>query len=369
MGMFADTRVVPNYFDELKDPRITAPDTSPGARNITSLQDNEQSWINTGSELRLNAGAVYDKRHTMFVEGDVYIANNIQYSNTGSYGNLADIPTFKLVVKGNIYIDKSVTRLDGVYIAQPRNDAGFTGGTIYTCSTGSTGTQQDFTDYYNECQNKLQVNGAFVAQDVKLLRTGNTLSSIDFGYSPASAGVSNANDILWADSAAEYSAATSGSHPFCTKIFETSEGVGLEWDDNYLCAVKDLQLRWVENSAANPAGAGEECTNWKVPDDNVYWDDNWLCAPTAQNLQIQFVVANSQPSIAGKVCTLQIEEPSDDWPGGSLYPGTTGGDPAARAYLCYAVSGAPESYTYKRETYGTDGAPDDEAAESLREGT
>lgn len=105
---------------------------------------------------------------TIYVNGNLYIgANGISYNRTG-WVTTADIPALKIVAYGgNIYIDPSVSNLDGIYVAQPN---GGVGGHIYTCAT-QTGPIAN-TSLYNSCRTTLTVNGAFVARQVHLGRTG-----------------------------------------------------------------------------------------------------------------------------------------------------------------------------------------------------
>lgn len=107
-------------------------------------------------------GGNFTKQATVFVNGDVIINGNISY-NPGSY--------LAIVAKGNIYIRNTVSRLDGLYVAQP-SDATH-GGTIYTCASGAVpiGTAA----LYTNCRTQLVVNGAFAAKDVKFLRVANSL--------------------------------------------------------------------------------------------------------------------------------------------------------------------------------------------------
>lgn len=105
---------------------------------------------------------------------DVYISGNIAYSSTGGWANVTQIPYFKLVVVGgNIYIGSGVTQLDGVYVAEPQ---GATGGKIYTCASGfGSPAVPTANGYYAMCNQKLTINGAFVAAQVQFLRTSGSL--------------------------------------------------------------------------------------------------------------------------------------------------------------------------------------------------
>lgn len=120
---------------------------------------------------------------TFYVDGNVYIKHNIVYRGTGGWGSQQDIPSFKLIVHGSIFIDRDSTELDGTYIAVPsQSDVGKAKtfktpltGTISTCSSGM-GDSYDPLDgdpYYADCKRKtLDVWGSFVADQIWLLRTG-----------------------------------------------------------------------------------------------------------------------------------------------------------------------------------------------------
>ena len=60
------------------------------------------------------------KKIVTYVNGDAYITTNITYNTGSPWGSVANIPSYALVVRGNIYIAPGVTKLDGIYIAQPR---------------------------------------------------------------------------------------------------------------------------------------------------------------------------------------------------------------------------------------------------------
>ncbi|MEO5627713.1 MAG: hypothetical protein ABIQ89_02395, partial [Candidatus Saccharimonadales bacterium] len=114
-------------------------------------------------KLTINGGTISDK-HAIVVDGDVYIHDNVNYV---PYGSASGIPSVYIIAKGDIYIDSSVTSLSGVYIAQPKADG--TKGTIYTCANSTSyiaASQLKAT-----CDQGLIVNGAFIANQVKFLRT------------------------------------------------------------------------------------------------------------------------------------------------------------------------------------------------------
>lgn len=66
---------------------------------------------------------------TLYVTGNAYITSDITYS----YGAIADIPQFRLIVQGNLYIAPGVHDLHGIYIVQKN---GALPGNLITCSTG-----------------------------------------------------------------------------------------------------------------------------------------------------------------------------------------------------------------------------------------
>ena len=112
---------------------------------------------------------------TIYVEGDAYINTNIIYNNWTSTSN---IPSIYIISKGgNIYIDKNVTYLSGVYVAQPSDENShnvFAGeGEIFTCATGPSVMPEDAL--YNNCRNQLLIKGAFIADYVFLDRAFSSL--------------------------------------------------------------------------------------------------------------------------------------------------------------------------------------------------
>ncbi|MEO6513204.1 MAG: hypothetical protein ABIR37_00835 [Candidatus Saccharimonadales bacterium] len=113
---------------------------------------------------------------------DVYITGTgIAYGGTGGWASLDQIPYFKLVVVGgNIFIDKDVTQLDGIYVAEQADDGAgnMSGGTIYTCATGIRAQANPLNaGYYNLCKQKLTIHGAFAAQQIQFLRTPGTVGA------------------------------------------------------------------------------------------------------------------------------------------------------------------------------------------------
>ncbi len=89
-----------------------------------------------------------------YSDTDVTITGDIRYPDT--YSSISDIPSIVVIAKGNIYVNSTVTRMDGIYISR---------GTFFTCypkpspPTNST------------CATQLTVNGAVIANALDLYRT------------------------------------------------------------------------------------------------------------------------------------------------------------------------------------------------------
>lgn len=112
----------------------------------------------------------------VYVDGNVTIMDNIVYSDSGAWASLSEIPSFRLIVRGNIYIHNAVSQLDGVYIAIPNGPS--TGGKIYTCTNGSSPyTGAPVSIPAADCNRKLTINGAFLAKEVRFLRTSGTVGN------------------------------------------------------------------------------------------------------------------------------------------------------------------------------------------------
>ena len=169
---FGDAPCVKDYFGT-----ITSGTTDPGSTYV--------------------GGSISNGSHTILKhDGDVAITGNVIYTSSGSWANLSQLPSLYLVVRGNIYIDRGVTQLDGAYIAQPKADGG--GGIIYTCSNG--GSPYADSALYANCANKLTVNGAFIAKQVKFGRINGTLRQSTVSETSTSANIAevfNFSPELW----------------------------------------------------------------------------------------------------------------------------------------------------------------------------
>lgn len=183
-GSLGSAPCIPDYY---ADRPTSAPAPS---SNLSSMSSG--TYAHNGT-LNLSGNVNPGQRIVIYVNGNVYINGPITYPGTWTLGN---IPLLQLVVRGNIFIDNDVTRLDGVYIAQAN---GATGGVIHTCAAGATPIALD-GNLFDTCDTKLEINGAFVANQVRLLRTIGTLSRSttgETGATSAAGEVFNYNPTLW----------------------------------------------------------------------------------------------------------------------------------------------------------------------------
>jgi hypothetical protein len=147
--------------------------------------------IQTGN-ITIGATNIANGTHqTIYVNGNVYITGNIVFTGAlAGYPDTASVPSYSIIVKGNIYVAPGVTQLDGFYIAQPSSGAA-TNGVIYSCAPFSFGTNAVnvlTSTLQANCNTSLTVNGAFVGRQVWLLRTAGSVNSNTaaetFNYSP-----------------------------------------------------------------------------------------------------------------------------------------------------------------------------------------
>ncbi|HSX32938.1 MAG TPA: hypothetical protein VLF91_01230 [Candidatus Saccharimonadales bacterium] len=129
-----------------------------------------------------------NKQVAVYVNGDVHITSDIVYPASWTMGTT---PLLELIVKGNIYVNRGVHQIAGLYVAQP---TGAAGGVIYTCDNNPDGT------LYGNCNSKLTINGAFVAGEVDFLRTFGTqgqATSAETAAGGQGAEVFNYSPALW----------------------------------------------------------------------------------------------------------------------------------------------------------------------------
>jgi hypothetical protein len=187
-GLFGSLPCISDYYAER--PTIT----DPLPPNVASMDNGV--YGHTGA-VTLGGGSIVNpnNRITVYIAGDVYITSSISYSGTWDVGSM---PLFRLIVQGNIYIDNGVDRLDGLYVAQ-RNGA--SGGVIYTCTTSAAPLPPSTPSFYADCDDqKLTINGAFIAHQVQFGRTRGTVSTglnAETGAAGNAAEVFNYSPTMW----------------------------------------------------------------------------------------------------------------------------------------------------------------------------
>jgi hypothetical protein len=182
-GSMGGSRCIRDYFAS------KPADTSVDVTNATSLNLSPPSGFptpykytkyykpngGTTGTLTINGGTISNNVDAaIYVEGNVYISSNITFAQS-DWGSIESIPSLYIIVKGgDIRIAPGVTRLDGLYIAQPKSGGGGSvgaGGNIFSCADSGPIT----ADLLASCRSQLVVNGAFVAQKVHLLRSFGSL--------------------------------------------------------------------------------------------------------------------------------------------------------------------------------------------------
>lgn len=192
-----EPQCLPNYYDALKGV----------SKDVNSLAD-IQNLINTAGtnplvinysgggslgSLTIPAG----KNITLLAGGSVNdtltLSGNITYDAGYGTGNAPSIPSFTLVVRGDISISSAVSRLDGRYIAQPAINQLASGadigkytiesdsGAIKTCKVLPTSSSS-----IDPCNQKLTVNGSLIAQKINWNRG---YGSIGYSYFGSDRGV------------------------------------------------------------------------------------------------------------------------------------------------------------------------------------
>ena len=171
--------------------------SSSGAGCVTEANSSEYCLLvptaDTYIDITETPSAYFNDKMVLFVDGPTVIGSNIYLNGDtavgGSYGGPTKIPGFTLIVKGNLGIASGVSRIDGIYIAQPPS-VHSTGndGVISTC-TNNDGSNIGFGTLYNTCKTvPLTVDGAMIAQSIKLDRTsgdiGSGTAAETFSYNP-----------------------------------------------------------------------------------------------------------------------------------------------------------------------------------------
>lgn len=166
-GNFDGVPCIPNHFGAKSASAQSLP------ANFNSMTTG--SYAATGATT-INGGVVdRNERISVYIDGDVFINGNITFA--GGSWNMSEMPLFRLVVLGNVYVSRTVTQLDGLFVAQ-KSTSGT--GAFYTCATGASALLPSGS-LFNTCNTKLTVNGAVVADTIHLLRTNGSLGQSGAG--------------------------------------------------------------------------------------------------------------------------------------------------------------------------------------------
>lgn len=209
-GSFGSSLCMTDYYGTTQEP----PAKQASYTSAASLVSGKKQYVLSGSTLGTTIIPT-GSQAAIYVNGDLHINGDIIY--TPGAGSIAAMPFLAVIVRGNIYIEPNVSRLDGLFVAQPSNPAAPVNGKIYTCyppvGPPYTRTQLDIA-----CNRQLVVNGGLVAQQIKFLRTNNTITE-DTGQVPnfgtgtgtVAAEVVNSSPEMWLAPSPLVSTAGTGS--------------------------------------------------------------------------------------------------------------------------------------------------------------
>lgn len=199
-GSVAQSMCIPDYYSRKPS---SAQDFNNFAQAIANGSGDYKKSVAAGSNYQLTNGSAdriipAGQKMSIYIDGNVYIDANIKYDPASTVDS---VPKFALIVRGSIYIDKSVTQLDGMYVAEPADNTpaavSSDTGIIWTCHDNSTGAKLDFT-YPTNCTSPLVVNGSLIAKQLMLLRVKgdiNSASTAEDSLSTISSCVSGACNV------------------------------------------------------------------------------------------------------------------------------------------------------------------------------
>ena len=189
-GSVRQSNCIPDYYAKLPStgtqPLLPPLNSSTATGTYTASAGGGNNYLLTpnNSAVNLSSGTSGTKI-TIYVNGNVFISQNIVYQ----LDKVDNVPKFTLVAKGNIFIDPGVTRLDGLYIAQPTS--GTSGGDIWTCHQNNTDVVLYI--YPSGCTNQLVINGSLIAKRVEFLRTQGNVADASTSEDSLSTGVGSSH--------------------------------------------------------------------------------------------------------------------------------------------------------------------------------
>ena len=152
---------MPNFFGSRPSNTTTINNFIPEF-NSSNADPNRIEYFEVNGDHTHNAagsGIRNGVRKVFYINGTLNINADIVYQQD-TWNDRDQVP-FVIFIARDINIAPGVSRLDGVYVAQPNG--------------GGTGTINTCTLSYNECRNPLLVNGALYAERVNFYRTRGSL--------------------------------------------------------------------------------------------------------------------------------------------------------------------------------------------------
>ncbi len=165
-----------NYFSDYDDAVASTTNAGFIANALPTTFGAERILSHRGN-LIIPGYSPFPGKITVYVNGDLSVIGNIQYTN--GYASVASIPNVRFIVRGNIYISPNVTRLDGTYIAMPVDAAN--GGAVFTCSP--IGTSPEYDELKDNCAKAtpLRFYGSVLAKYIHLHRLAGTSNDANIG--------------------------------------------------------------------------------------------------------------------------------------------------------------------------------------------
>lgn len=183
-GNFDQVHCISNFWRGAATATPSPYSGSPAAVNLAA--NGAPAGINDGDIIYHNGdlnigmtglGVVIDKEVVLYVEGSVRITSDIR-ANEGVWTSPDEVKTIYIVVKGSLYIDPSVGRIDAVLITVPLtngiNDGDF--GKVFTCRTGINPDPSAYPGVA-ACNRQLVINGALIGRQVRFGRNNGTIGS------------------------------------------------------------------------------------------------------------------------------------------------------------------------------------------------
>ncbi len=192
LGNFGSSHCIKDYFAD--SALVTSPVDTTSTR-VNFNQSKDIVYKPASGRILMGGALTNSNRSNIYVEGDVIIDSSIDYASP-TWGDTDAIPSIHLYVKGNIYIQNTVAKMVGMYVAQPLTPTDTTKGKIVTCTDGAGGYIARVNLFAACGVTKLTVNGALIANKIEFLRTtANSLRNASAG-TEGNPATSNAAEII-----------------------------------------------------------------------------------------------------------------------------------------------------------------------------